>query len=109
VRLTYAGDQIVRARIRIAEESAERITRCVDHELLHTLGFRFHSAAIASVMSPLHEEQEISRWDVMAIRTLMSDRLAAGTARSDALAEVDRLLPELRAFADRDAARPRPN
>jgi hypothetical protein len=104
VRLVYAGDQIIRARIRIAEDSPDRIVRCVDHELMHALGFRFHSAAIASVMSPLHTQDRLSRWDIMAIRALMSERLTAGISRQTALAEVGRLLPDLRAFADADTS-----
>lgn len=103
VRVVYAGDEIIRARIRIAEEAPERIVRCIDHEMMHSLGFLSHSAAIASVMSPLHTQERFSRWDIMAIRALMSERLTAGTSREVALAEVERLLPDLRAFADAQA------
>lgn len=99
-RVLYAGDQIVRTRIRIAEDAPGRIVRCTDHEMMHGLGFPSHSAAIASVMSPLHTQDRLSRWDIMAIRALMSERLAAGTPRDAALAEAERLLPEVRAFAD---------
>ena len=105
VRLSYAGDEIIRASIWVAEDTEERIIRCIDHEMLHALGFRFHSAAIASVMSPFHEQMTLSRWDIMALRALMSDRIQAGTPRRDALAEVERLLPALRNFADREASR----
>ncbi|SDF94268.1 DUF2927 domain-containing protein [Thalassobaculum litoreum] len=102
-RVVYGGDQIIRVRIRIAEETPERVVRCIDHEMMHGLGFLSHSAAIASVMSPLHTQERLSRWDIMAIRALMSERLAAGTSRETALAEVARLLPDLRAFADTQA------
>ena len=104
-RVLYAGDEIVRVTIRIAEDSADRVIRCTDHEVMHGLGFGFHSAAIASVMSPLHDEQRLSRWDVMAVRALMSDDFAAGSAREIVLAEVTRQLPNLRAFADNDTNR----
>lgn len=103
VRVVYAGDEIIRARIRIAEERPERIIRCIDHEIMHALGFLSHSAAIASVMSPLHTQERLSRWDIMAIRALMSERLAAGTPRDAALDEIERLLPDLRAFAETTA------
>ena len=103
VRLVYAGDEIVRARIRVAEKTPKRIIRCIDHEMMHALGFLSHSAAITSVMSPLHTQERFSRWDIMAIRALMSERLTAGTPRETALAEVERRLPELRAFADTQA------
>lgn len=105
VRLSFAGDETIRARIWIAEDTEERIRRCVEHEMLHALGFRFHSAAIASVMSPFHAQMTLSPWDVMALRALMSERLQAGMSRVDALAEVERMIPELRAFADHEAAR----
>ncbi|WPZ36366.1 DUF2927 domain-containing protein [Thalassobaculum sp. OXR-137] len=105
VRLSYAGDEIIRASIWIAEDTEERIIRCIDHEMMHALGFRFHSAAIASVMSPFHEQMTLSRWDIMALRALMSDRLQAGTPRNEALAEVERMFPALQAYADREASR----
>lgn len=100
VRVTFDGDRIVGAGIWIAEEDPQRMLRCIDHEMMHALGFRFHSAAIASVMSPLHAQEGLSRWDIMAIRALMSERLTAGMPRENALAEVERMLPDLRAFVD---------
>lgn len=98
------GGRIVGADIHIAAANGSRRTLCLYHELLHTLGLG-HSGAIASVMSRFHGNATPTRWDVMAVRMLMSDRLSPGMRRTEVLAVVVAELPALRAWPDMFEAR----
>jgi hypothetical protein len=100
VRLRRSKDAVASAEIRIAVHDRMTVGHCIDHELMHGLGFRFHSGAVASVMSPLHGQRTLSRWDVMAIRALMSGDLEAGLTRTTTLDRVTMMLPRLRSYAD---------
>ncbi len=102
IQFQQRSDRILSSEIRIAVSDPETIGHCIDHELMHGLGFRFHSAAISSVMSPFHSHKTLSRWDVMAIRALMSPEMSAGHARNRVLAKVTTMLPALRIYAERD-------
>lgn len=104
VRYSRDGGRIVGAGIHIAATDGPRREVCLYHELLHTLGLG-HSGAIASVMSRFHGVVAPTRWDVMAARMLMSDRLSPGMTRTAALAAVSAELPALRAWPDLFEAR----
>lgn len=99
IRLEFAGDEIVSGTIRIASAEQDRIQRCAAHEILHAFGFRFHSGAIASALSPFHGSSTATKWDAMAIRLLMSDDLRSGLSRNSVLAHVRRVLPEIQQWA----------
>ena len=82
--VTAAG-RIVRAEIQVSVARSETIDRCLDHELLHALGLRYHSGRVRSVLSPAHEEKTLTPWDEMALRVLYDERLEAGTTSEFAL------------------------
>lgn len=92
-------DRIVNAEIRIAASDPERLQLCLYHEIFHVLGLG-HSGTIASVMSPFHKVGYPTRWDVMAVRFLMSEAVSPGMTRAQVLAVLRRELPALRAAVD---------
>ena len=76
---------------------------CLDHELMHALGFNNHwhgtrgTRPIATVLAPRHSHDRrrgFSSWDVMAIRTLYRAELPPGLARAEALDRVRAILIE---------------
>lgn|GEM_PF-5017697 len=101
IRYRHRDGRILSAEIRIAADDRNAISHCLDHEVMHALGFRFHSGVITSVMSPFHSQKTLSRWDIMAIRALMSEGMVAGMGRSEALDRVNATLPDLRIYAER--------
>lgn len=58
---------------------------CLNHELLHALGWRGHTHRVRSVISYAHGETELTKWDRIIMRTLYDPRLPPGTSKEDAL------------------------
>ncbi len=77
---------IKKARIQISTTNKSKISRCIAHEIMHTLGFRYHSGLVRSILSPAHGEDDFTRWDELMLMTLYSDRLSPGSTRSESLA-----------------------
>ena len=80
-----------------------RYLDCLDHELMHVLGFdnhwHDHGAArpMASVLSPRRSPDRrsaFSAWDILAIRTLYHDDVTPGMRRGEAVARVRAILAE---------------
>lgn len=75
--VTLTGDDpvIERAKIKISVLEEDRIDDCIAHEIMHSLGFRYHSAIVSSVLSPAHGEEDFTPWDEMMLQTLYDSRL----------------------------------
>jgi len=82
-------------------EISDRYTDCLDHELMHALGFDGHwlasnrDNAIRSVLARRDtpaRRLRFTRFDTIAIRTLYHQTLAPGMARENALAQARRIL-----------------
>ncbi len=84
-RVVTAAGRIVRAEIQVSVARSETIDLCLDHELLHVLGLRYHSGLVRSALSPVHEEETLTPWDELALRVLYDTRLEAGTTSEFAL------------------------
>ena len=91
------GPVIVGADIHIAAREPQRVELCLYHEVFHLFGLG-HSGAIASVMSPFHGVSAPTRWDFMAARFILSDKVNSGMLRQRVLDTLGRKLPSLRAM-----------
>jgi hypothetical protein len=76
---------------------------CLDHELMHALGFNNHwhgatmGRSIATVLAPRHSRDRrraFSAWDILAIRTLYRAELPPGLERDEALPRLRAILLE---------------
>jgi hypothetical protein len=81
-------------------EISDQYTDCLDHELMHALGFDGHWFArdlydpirtVLALRSAPGRRFRFTRFDAMAIRMLYHRRLAPGMARQNALAHARRL------------------
>lgn len=68
---------------------------CLAHELLHAFGWRGHTHRIRSANSYMHNEDELTRWDRLLMRTLYDPRLPPGTPKDDAIPKARAILREL--------------
>lgn len=91
---------LYRGRVAVSED----YTDCLEHELMHALGFDAHwsgqgvARPIRSVLAQRHSPlraPRYSRWDELAIRTLYHPRLHPGMSRSAARAEAREVLSRL--------------
>lgn len=57
--------------------------RCIRHEIMHAFGFLGHSHRVRSVLSYLHNESQLTRWDKVLIASLYDPALHAGMLRTD--------------------------
>ena len=83
------------ATIYVGMDQPEGFGRCIDHEIMHALGFRFHSGRLRSVLSPVHGERRFTVWDRLAIRALFDSRMRPGMSREEALPLLREILSEL--------------
>jgi len=97
---TYGEDGLLHRAI---IDISERYLDCLDHELMHALGFNNHwngagaRRHVASVLAPRRSPDRrsaFSAWDILAIRTLYSADMAPGLGRDDALARARAILLE---------------
>jgi hypothetical protein len=88
---------------RATVDISDRYVDCLDHELMHALGFDNHwhgdgvTHPIASVLSPRRSPDRrsaFSAWDILAIRTLYNADMSPGLARGEAVARVRAILSE---------------
>lgn len=70
-------------------------TDCLNHELLHALGWRGHTHRVRSVISYAHGETELTKWDRIIMRTLYDPRLLPGISKEDALPVARVILREM--------------
>ena len=85
MRIKAAEHRIARAWIFIGLNRPALFDRCLAHELMHVLGFRYHSGIVRSVLSPTHHAEQLTDWDLLAIRALYDPRLRPALPRRDAL------------------------
>ena len=86
------GGVITKAGIKISTANESMISGCIAHEIMHSLGFRYHSGLVRSILSPAHGEDDFTRWDELMLMTLYSDRLSPGLSRAESLASVRGLI-----------------
>ena len=88
---------------RAVVDISDRYLDCLDHELMHVLGFDNHwhgngvTQPMASVLSPRRSPDRrsaFSIWDILAIRTLYNEELRPGMARSEAVSRVRAIVAE---------------
>lgn len=75
--------QYAEVTVNLANEG--RITRCINHEIMHVFGLRSHAHASASVLSYTHSNfTRPSAIDRLMIETLYDTRLTPGTSAASA-------------------------
>jgi hypothetical protein len=82
---------------------SERYLDCLDHELMHAIGFNNHwngggvRRHVATVLAPRRSPDRrsaFSAWDILAIKTLYDAGMAPGTDRAEALVRARAILLE---------------
>ena len=84
VRLRWDDYRIKAAEVQISVAEPDKIDRCIAHELMHAFGFRYHSGILRSILSPAHDEQDLTEWDLVAIGILYDQRVTSGIERQEA-------------------------
>lgn len=84
-----------RTEIHMPSDLIETSYDCLEHEILHIMGFRGHSQGIRSVLAVFSGETELTKWDVMLLKTVYDPRLRPGMKREEALAQAKIVLSEL--------------
>jgi hypothetical protein len=88
---------------RAVVDISERYLDCLDHELMHAIGFNNHwngggaRRHVASVLAPRRSPDRrsaFSAWDILAIKTLYNAEVLPGTERAEALTRVRAILLE---------------
>ena len=79
--LDHNNYEIIRAEIFISVVERDIIGHCIDHELMHVFGFRYHSSLLHSALSPFHDAERITAWDEIALSVLFDPRVEPGTER----------------------------
>ena len=97
---------MVRAEIYVNLSNPGRVTRCINHEVLHGFGFRGHPHASFSVLSYKYAAQaQLTDTDRLMLETLYDPRLKPGTKVSAASPVACGILAEkVRASAEETAA-----
>lgn len=95
---TDAG-AMVRAEIHVNLANAGRITRCINHEVMHGFGFRGHAHSVFSVLSYKHAHQaHLTDTDRLILEALYDPRLKPGlTVAATSAAACGILAEKLRA------------
>lgn len=97
VSIKRKNSKITNARIFIGLKKPENLDSCISHEMMHALGFGFHSGVINSVMSPFHKAETYTTYDVWAITVLYDPSLKAGDTQEEAMPKIRQIL-ERRSF-----------
>ena len=93
----YAGfsanedSQIEKAEVVISIKNLNGPNACLEHELMHAIGFSGHTHRIRSILSYFHGEKSLTKWDRFLIETLYSPKLNAGMERDETLIIVEEL------------------
>lgn len=85
---------IVQAEIFISLVNPDTAERCIDHELMHVFGFRFHSGILRSALSPFHKDEGLTAWDKIALSVLFDRRIAPGTNREQVFPMIQDIVRE---------------
>jgi hypothetical protein len=82
---TFRGRRDGEASIAVTISTAKPQTaeRCMRHELMHAFGFLGHSHRVRSVLSYLHGETALTRWDKVLLASLYDTSIHAGMRRED--------------------------
>lgn len=82
---TFRGrrDGEVTMDVTLSTARPESAQRCIRHELMHAFGFLGHSHRVRSVLSYLHNETQLTRWDKVLIASLYDPAIRAGMLRQD--------------------------
>lgn len=83
-------DQIDKAAVFIGGgnepgETAQRIQQCLYHELAHAVGLAYHPSDAFSIINHESVTAQFTRVDRVLLALLYAPRMAAGTARAEAL------------------------
>ena len=84
-----------RTEIHMPSDLMQTSYDCLEHEILHIMGFRGHSQGIRSVLSTFSNETELTKWDIILLKTVYDPRLKPGMKRDDAMAQAKIVLSEL--------------
>ena len=79
--LSWGHGALQHADVTVNLANEGRITRCINHEIMHVFGLRSHAHAAASVLSYTHSNNtRPSAIDRLMIETLYDSRLSPGTS-----------------------------
>ncbi|MBL8674096.1 MAG: DUF2927 domain-containing protein [Rhodospirillales bacterium] len=68
--------QMVSVEVMVDLETPSRVTRCINHEVMHSFGFRAHPRGVVSVLSYSHTSQAaLTELDRVLLETLYDARL----------------------------------
>lgn len=102
VRCHANRSRIVIATLPSARQTPEqRVVRCLDHEIMHSLGVRGHAPAtfayesIMFVYDNLREADGQTPWDAMVMQALYDPRLRVGAIQAEARPIVTAVMAEL--------------
>ncbi len=84
----------VNVRVLLAKAAPAKVRRCLRHELMHAFGFLGHSHRVRSILSYVHGEEDLTRWDEVLLKSLYDSRLTTGMPRSEVMAVLDEVIEE---------------
>lgn len=84
----------VSVRVLLAKKAPVAIRQCLRHELMHAFGFLGHSHRVRSILSYVHGEEDLTRWDEVLLKSLYDPRLTTGMPRSEVMAILDEVIEE---------------
>lgn len=86
--------EIDSAEVYISVVEPDIIEHCVDHELMHVFGFRYHSGILQSTLSPFHEAERLTAWDEIALSVLFDPRVSPGAERGQVFPVIQEIVGE---------------
>ena len=92
--LDHNNYEINRAEIFISVVERDIIEHCIDHELMHVFGFRYHSGLLHPALSPFHDAERITAWDEIALSVLFDPRVEPGTERGQVFPMIQEIVRE---------------
>jgi hypothetical protein len=93
-RIHTRFDRIVDAEVHLSAADPEQIDHCLNHELMHVFGLRYHSGIVRSTLSPAHGNAKLTPWDELALRVLYDARLEFGAARDEVAPTIREVVTE---------------